>query len=233
MKRVNKIDKPWRMVLCGCAFVLLLAGCQSGPASNGENVTEVVQHEEVTLDGPQKSYLEDHRDESGGHEPNGTANHSDDHSSAEASSLKKDDDLKTAGNGKTNHTEWNKKSPALHGIAIGDRTSAVTKLLGKELDSYTLEEENSRIQVHEYKGLSVGFNGKGSVHFVEVYGEDASAGLNGLTIGDNPETALKKLGKPESQTDYLLTYEAQGARLKLDIDPGNNAIVSIKLIAAN
>jgi hypothetical protein len=128
------------------------------------------------------------------------------------------------GSGQQDGTKWNKSVPALHGIAIGDGVSAVTTLLGKELDSYLLEEESSQIHVYEYEGVSVGFSGKGAVHFVEVFGLDAATGLNGLKIGDKPEQAIKKLGQPEVQSEY---------HLKLDIDPGRNEIVSMKLIAAS
>ncbi|WP_214629074.1 hypothetical protein [Paenibacillus agaridevorans] len=237
MKRRNTMDKPWRkeLMICATAFMLLLAGCQSAkPDQQNGNDDNVVIAEEVTSDGPQKSYLEDADPRTVGSDaPSGNLSGTDDGSSAETSSAKKGGGTADPGSGQQDGTKWNKSVPALHGIAIGDGVSAVTTLLGKELDSYLLEEESSQIHVHEYEGVSVGFSGKGAVHFVEVFGLDAATGLNGLKIGDKPEQAIKKLGQPEVQSEYHLTYEAKKARLKLDIDPGRNEIVSMKLIAAS
>ncbi|MDQ6419036.1 hypothetical protein RB620_06250 [Paenibacillus sp. LHD-117] len=235
MKRNKQANMRGRLGiwLSASALALLIAGCQNAAPGYVDHDDSVIVTEEVTSEGPQKSYLDDDDVLTAGNETvageGGGALDGD--SSAEASSVKKGESGKSNDGKKSKDGSWSEDVPSLHGIAIGDKTAAVSKLLGKELDSYELEEEVDRIKVNEYEGLSVGFNQKGAVHFVEVYGHQTSAGLNGLKIGDKPDQALQKLGKPESQTDYLLTYAAEGALLKLDIDPGVNEIVSMKLIA--
>ncbi|MDF2835280.1 MAG: hypothetical protein K0Q63_920 [Paenibacillus sp.] len=229
------MDKRWRMDrwIGATALVLLLAGCQDAAPPGGGSGNTALLTEEITSDGPQKSYLEEQGAEAaGGNAPSGSPGTLGGGSDAETSSVKKDGNGKPAEDGAKDGGAWDKKLPALHGIAIGDKESSVASLLGKELDSYVLEEESTRIRVAEYDGLSIGFNAKGGVHFVEVYGSETSSGLSGIMIGDHPDQALKKLGKPQSQSEFLLTYQAQGAWLKLDIDPGANEIVSMKLIAS-
>jgi hypothetical protein len=229
------MDKRWRMDrwIGATALVLLLAGCQDAAPPGGGGGNAALLTEEITSDGPQKSYLEEENEGGAGNgAPSGNAGTLGGSPDAETSSVKKDGDGKQGESGNKDSGSWDKKLPALHGITIGAQEASVSSLLGKELDSYVLEEEESRIRVAEYDGLSVGFNAKGGVHFVEVYGTEASSGLNGLMIGDHPDQAIKKLGKPQSQSEFLLTYQAQGAWLKLDIDPGMNEIVSMKLIAS-
>jgi hypothetical protein len=236
MTKRNTMDKFWRkeLLIGATAMMLLLAGCQSSkPINQNSNNDLVVVAEEITSDGPQKSYLEDnHKEASGSESPSENTEDIDDGSSAETSSVRQDEENTAPDSGSDNESDWNKKLPSLHGIAIGDETSAVTSRLGREMDSYLLEETSGQIHVHEYPGVSIGFNGKGAVHFIEVFGSETS-GFNGLKIGDKPEQALKQLGKPETQSEYVMNYEGDGARLKLDIDPGVNEIVSMKLIAAN
>jgi len=132
-----------------------------------------------------------------------------------------------------NSAQWQPASPLLKGIAIGDSIADIRQLYGKETAVYRLVEDNETIKVLEYVGFSIGLNEQDSVHFVEIYGKKLPTGLSGIQIGDHPEQAVSELGKPEKQTDYLLTFAAAGALLKLDIDPNENEIISIKLIAAS
>jgi hypothetical protein len=43
------------------------------------------------------------------------------------------------------------------------------------------------------------------------------------------DIAIKALGKPDSQSSYLLTYKTANSLLKLDLDPESREILSIKL----
>ena len=126
---------------------------------------------------------------------------------------------------------WQPASPLLKGIAIGDSMTDIHLIYGEELSVYSLTEENETIKVLEYDGFSIGLNEQNTVHFVEIYGKKLPTGLSGIQIGDHPEQAVKELGKPEKQTDYLLTFTAVGALHKLDIDPAQNEIISIKLMS--
>ncbi|MHA6484789.1 hypothetical protein ACX1C1_23145 [Paenibacillus sp. strain BS8-2] len=236
MRNTHRLDKHWRLSrwMGATMLVLLLAGCQNvAPAGNGNDNHVASITEQITSNGPQKSYLEQSaQQENNSNTPGGNTATIDNDTSAEASSLEQANKGKTSDNDKLSDQTWNASNPSLRGITIGEKEANVTLLLGSELDSYVLEEENSKIRVMEYDGLSIGFNTKGNVHYVEVFGAEALSGLNGLMIGDEPDQAIKMLGKPQSQSDYLLTYQAQGAWLKLDIDPGMNEIVSMKLIAS-
>ncbi|MGI2292773.1 hypothetical protein [Paenibacillus sp. GXUN7292] len=126
---------------------------------------------------------------------------------------------------------WQPASPLLKGIAIGDSIADIHRIYGKENSTYRLTEDKETIIVLEYDGFSIGLNDKNAVHFVEIYGKMLPTGLSGIQIGDHPEEAVQELGKPEKQTDYLLTFSAVGALLKLDIDPDQNEIISIKLMS--
>ena len=83
--------------------------------------------------------------------------------------------------------------------------------------------------VSDYEGFSIGYDSKYKVKFVEVFDQEVKTGLNGLKIGQLGEEAVKALGKPSSHNTYTLGYKADGAFLKLDLDPQSNEVVSIKL----
>ncbi|WP_139997721.1 hypothetical protein [Paenibacillus paridis] len=219
------------------ALVVLLAGCQSAvstPPATYTGSTQPVQNEKIKEpDSPQKTYSEQEENGLPIEEPN--LNHADTTSdtNAETSTVRKKEDTKATVKTESQDAAWSANAPLLHGIAIGDNESSVTKLYGKPQDTYKLDEETETINVLEYDGFAVGINPGKKVQFVEVYGKLISTGLSGLHIGDSQENALKLLGKPNKQTTYLLTYEAKKALLKLDLDPVHNQIVSIKLLAVN
>ncbi|QYR23533.1 hypothetical protein KZ483_11805 [Paenibacillus sp. sptzw28] len=125
--------------------------------------------------------------------------------------------------------KWNPEAPKLHGISIGDAQSGLAEKLGKPIDSYSFEDEDETLIVNEYSGFSVGLGQNKKVKFVEVFDSGAMTGLNGLRVGQDVNSAVKLLGKPDTHTASLLAYNASGALLKLDLDPDDNTIVSIKL----
>lgn len=217
------------------ALVILLAGCQSAttapPDSYISNSSPNSNQSEEEPGSPQKTYSEQSNNEKVTEEPHMNSADITSGTNAETSTLHKTDDAKAAVKTESGDAAaWTVSAPMLHGLAIGDSDSKVKKLFGNEIDSYTLEEETESIQVLEYDGFAVGVNDHKTVHYIEVYGNNISAGLSGLQIGDKPDKALRTLGKPEKQTAYLLAYQAQGALLKLDLDPDHNEIVSIKLL---
>lgn len=125
--------------------------------------------------------------------------------------------------------KWDPKAPKLRGIALGDVQSALDRKLGKPTDSYELEDESEKLHVNEYDGFAVGFGADAKVKFVEVYKAGVSTELNGLKIGDNKDAAVKALGKPDTNTLSVLAYKAEKALLKIDMEPKNGTIISIKL----
>ncbi|XEC93068.1 hypothetical protein AB6A23_17000 [Paenibacillus tarimensis] len=135
--------------------------------------------------------------------------------------------------GKGNQTteaesNWNSDLPKLAGIAIGDSRNSIAEEHGKPTDSYSLKDNDETIYVDDYKGFSVGFESN-KVKFIEVYEDSVSTGLGDVKIGMKEDAVLKELGKPSNHTTYVLSYQAEGALLKLDMDPKNREIVSIKL----
>jgi len=200
------------------ALTVGLAGCQS-PVKQGE--VEPSPSDTAVIDSPQKSY-----DQNNGATAPPPSHIPDRETSTETSSVNKTSPG-TAGK----PDQWSLDNPRLKGVAIGDSNEVIHTFFGQAEDSYRLEESSGSIQVLEYDGFSIGLDERGCVHFVEVFGTDALAGLSGLRIGDDPEKALKELGKPDTRSDYLFIYDAAGATLKLDVNPDRDEIVAMKLIA--
>ncbi|QHW34271.1 hypothetical protein GZH47_28055 [Paenibacillus rhizovicinus] len=128
---------------------------------------------------------------------------------------------------------WNAQAPRLIGVAIGESKSEAAAKLGKPLDSYPLEDGDAKLSVDEYAAYTVGYGSDKNVVFVEVFDKAAVTGLNGIRVGDSGRSAVKAIGKPSSQTASVISYEADGALLKLDLDPQNSRIVSIKLFSTD
>lgn len=225
------------MIMGASALVILLAGCQSEatapPVSYTSSPAPAKTEKNPAPDSPQKTYSEQADNELQTDEPNSNLVDTTSDTSAETSAIHKTGDTKAAVKTQSEDASWSADSPKLQGIAIGDSDTTVNQLFGKPADSYMLNEENETVKVLEYDGFAVGINDHKKVQYVEVYGTSLSAGLSGLRVGDDPEAALRALGKPGKQTSYLLIYEAEGALLKLDLDPAQNEIVSIKLLSLN
>lgn len=212
------------------ALAIVIAGCQSVEDANPYSGNLIASPDPINSESgsPQKTYLETITAPVTD-EPAPTA--ADNESNAETSSLHEDDASLASVSHNHKDSTWAAADPLLHGLAIGDNEKTVRGLYGEEIDSYKLEDEFESITVLEYDGFAVGLNKKKTVQYIEVFDKQADTGLSGLRIGDKLDRALDELGKPETQTDYLLTYHADGAFLKLDIDPTLNEIISIKLIA--
>jgi len=127
--------------------------------------------------------------------------------------------------------KWSAELPQLRGLSIGATQEAVIRAYGQPADEYEMEAGSDQLKVMEYDGFTFGFS-EGRVQFIEVYGTQQSTGLDGLRIGDNMDTAIDKLGKPDRNTGFVLSYLADDATLKLDLDPKTQQILSVKLFAA-
>lgn len=131
---------------------------------------------------------------------------------------------------KQQEPKWDKTKPTLAGITLNLQKADVKKKLGTPTDSYAQDSETGPIDILEYKGLTIGFGSADQgVLFIEAYAKDVVTGLNGLKVGDSEDAAVKALGKPDSQSSYLLTYKTANSLLKLDLDPDSHEILSIKL----
>ncbi|MFF2482810.1 hypothetical protein [Paenibacillus sp. NPDC058071] len=227
-------SKPYRGAKWAAALTLALlaAGCQSGvekelPALTG-NMPEGQTNSYLHGDTPQKSYMQagsaSAEPDTSGVKPGRDATSAESNVKAPASGS-----AKSAASG--SEPQWDAAKPAILGLSIGDGKAKAVKLFGEPDDTYTLEDEEEKIEVYEYKGFAVGLNTKSKVQYVEIYDRDVSAQLSGVRVGDKTESVVKTLGKPDTQTDFMLTYEGKGSLLKLDLDPDKSKIVSIKLIA--
>lgn len=121
--------------------------------------------------------------------------------------------------------------PLLMGIAIGESMDDALKLHGNPNSTYVMEDPDAPLTVHEYDDFNVGYNKKRLAEFVEVSKPDVDSGLNGLRLGQTTAEAAKALGKPDSSTDYVMTYKTKQTILKLDVDTKNKTIQSIKLFS--
>jgi hypothetical protein len=123
--------------------------------------------------------------------------------------------------------------PKVMGLAINDLQQNVISKNGEPKASYVMDDPTEPITVYQYEGFSVGFNSANRVQFVEVSSEKVNPGLNGLRLGQTTNQALDLLGKPDTNSSYVLSYNSATAVLKLDIDPKTKTIQSIKLFAVN
>lgn len=130
-----------------------------------------------------------------------------------------------------NFEPYSSTKPSLMGLKINDTKETVIKYYGQPKDQYVMDDENDPVLVYEYTGFSVGFNKRDRLLFVDITSETVNPGLNGLRLGGNMKDALEALGKPDLNTDFVLTYKSAGAVLKLDIDPKTEVINSIKLFS--
>ncbi|MNI33166.1 hypothetical protein D3C73_870990 [compost metagenome] len=126
---------------------------------------------------------------------------------------------------------YQQEKPTLMGLKLGSAKSDVLKKFGAAVQEFVMDEDEAAISVYEYTDFSIGFNVKNQLEFVDVHTAEIDPGLGGLRLGQNPDDAIRILGKPDSNTTFVLSYKAQGTILKLDIDPKANTIQSIKLFA--
>ncbi|WP_341282021.1 hypothetical protein [Paenibacillus sp. FSL H8-0537] len=233
----NMKKSPYRLAKYAAvvAIAIATAGCQSmaRPSEAAQSASTPLTAEQLLNQSgsPQKTYLENTLEQKQSPLQNqAVEDHVDASTEVNAAnglSSNKSSPAKTTEEGK-----WNAAKPALLGLAIGDSKAAMTKLFGAALDSYTLEEENQvKIEVHEYDGFAIGLSDKNTIQYIEVYDKKVKTGLSGIKIGDHSKAAVKALGKPTSQSDFIIAYEGTKTLLKLDLDPELSEIVSIKLLA--
>jgi hypothetical protein len=122
--------------------------------------------------------------------------------------------------------------PTLLGLALKTPQNDVLAKLGEAKNKFVMDDDADPVTVYEYDGFSVGFNKNDTLEFVDVRSAGIDPGLHGLRLGQKPEDAVKALGKPDTKTSYVLAYKSEGTVLKLDLDPKNGTILSIKLFAS-
>lgn len=122
-------------------------------------------------------------------------------------------------------------NPTLLGFMLKISAEEVVSRIGQPKEQFVMEEDTDPITVYDYNDFLMGFNNKNELHFIDVRSADINPGLGGLKLGDPVANVIKALGKPDVNTSYVLSYKANGAMLKLDIDPKTQTVNSIKLFA--
>ncbi|MFD0962192.1 hypothetical protein [Paenibacillus chungangensis] len=232
MKRI-KGNRSTRMTqwVAASTLAILLSGCQMTEQANinnhNNNANVKDEQRDTTKNGPQNTYLNDSTFVANA--GNNKEQAIEPKSALEASSAKNGSASLEESREDEKQDSWSSELPRLHGISIGDSSETIVDQYGQEKDSYKLEEKSGSLHILEYDGFSVGFDDKQFVQFVEVYDSSIQPGLMDVKVGDKSEKVLEQLGQPDKHTDYQLAYEGRGAMLKLDIDPKNNEVVSMKL----
>ncbi|MEI7028100.1 hypothetical protein [Paenibacillus sp. y28] len=134
---------------------------------------------------------------------------------------------------KTAQDKFNENEPSLLGLKMKATKADVSSLYGEPVKQFVMEDEQDPITVYDYKSFSVGFSQKGELQFIDISTDTVNPGLNGLRVGMKSKDAIQALGNPNSNTSFVLTYKSKGAVLKLDIDPKEDSIRSIKLFKSN
>ena len=119
-------------------------------------------------------------------------------------------------------------APTLMGLKIGMDKTLVLERFGKPLGNNSLPGEDNSASVLQYPGFIVGTQDN-KVLFVEVYSSAVNPGLNDFRLGGSRDEAIRRLGKPTRDTEFVISYIANGSVLKLDTDPESRRIHSIKL----
>ncbi|TDF95897.1 DUF4309 domain-containing protein [Paenibacillus piri] len=126
---------------------------------------------------------------------------------------------------------FNQAKPTLLGLTLKSTVETVTAKYGKPKEQFVMDDDSDPITVYDYTDFLVGFNKSNLLQFIDIRSSEINPGLNGLKLGQSTNDAYKALGKPDSNTSFVLTYKSTGAVLKLDIDPKSDKVNSIKLFA--
>ncbi|WJH34494.1 DUF4309 domain-containing protein [Paenibacillus sp. CC-CFT747] len=126
---------------------------------------------------------------------------------------------------------YSTQRPSLMAVTLTQSVEEVTKRYGQPSSEYVMKDETDPITVYEYKDFSVGFNAKKQVQYVELRSDLVDPGLHGFRLGQTAAKAVDALGKPDSDTGYVLTYRTKSTILKLDLDPESKTVHSVKLFA--
>lgn len=124
---------------------------------------------------------------------------------------------------------YNQTKPTLLGLTLKSSPDAVTSKYGKPKEQFQMEDEVDPITVYDYSDFMVGYNKQNQLQFIDIRSSEINPGLNGLKLGQTTSDIYKALGKPDSNTSYVLIYKSKDAVLKLDIDPKTDKLNSIKL----
>ncbi|WP_052339699.1 hypothetical protein [Gorillibacterium massiliense] len=119
--------------------------------------------------------------------------------------------------------------PKLMALMLNDSIDRVVSRYGKPTTESTMDDADGSIKVYQYNGFSVGFNETNKVLFIETHLIGIDPGLNGFRVGESPDKVVRSLGKPDTDTGYVLSYKTASTILKMDVDPLTQTVQSVKL----
>ncbi|GAB2696740.1 hypothetical protein ACFQWB_12120 [Paenibacillus thermoaerophilus] len=112
----------------------------------------------------------------------------------------------------------------------GTEAGMVTVLHGKPDKRYPLQDGDRKLDVYAYPSFRVGITPDNRVAFVDVF-DKADTGLGKIGVHSTADEVQSELGKPQSQSPYVLTYSKGGVVLKFDLDVKSGRVLSVKLFA--
>lgn len=122
--------------------------------------------------------------------------------------------------------------PMLNGIGFQDTIESVERRFGPTEVKYELPSDHTTIDMREYPGFSVGYDGDGNVIYVELTSNEAPTGITGLKLGMPGQQAAELLEILDHPDSHVLTMDLSDGWLKLDLDPDTHEVLSIKLIGS-
>jgi len=131
------------------------------------------------------------------------------------------------------HDTYNTNKPTLMGLQLKASQSAVSNKFGNPKSEHKLEDDGGVIHVLGYEDFSIGLNTKSQVEFIEIHSDEIDPGLGGIKVGSSSADVINSLGKPSTNTNYVISYNSQGTILKFDVDIDEDKILSIKLFPNN
>jgi hypothetical protein len=121
--------------------------------------------------------------------------------------------------------------PSLGGIKLGASDKDVFAKYGLPIDTYPLPGDKQSIEIWEYNGFSIGLDPNNAVVYIEITSAEVNTGIQGLSNGMNGKQAAQLLGVPDDDLTNVLTLEVTGGWFKLDLDPDNKNVLSMKLLS--
>ncbi|TCZ74297.1 hypothetical protein E0485_20170 [Paenibacillus albiflavus] len=131
------------------------------------------------------------------------------------------------------HDTYNTNKPTLMGLQLNASQSVVSNTFGNPKSEHKLEDDGGVIHVLNYDDFSIGLNTKSQVEFIEIHSDEIDPGLGGIKVGSSSADVINSLGKPSTNTNYVISYKSQGTILKFDVDIDEDKILSIKLFPNN
>lgn len=223
------------------SIVLLMSGCFDKSSNSPEDANGTVQVSDVTAQQTTKSISAGKDAKKKDLEISSPSSEKSDdsavveNSSAPSQDKKNKKEPESEGKSTVNKQKYDvsdpftASKPTLMGLTTADNVDALIHKFGNPSDQFTMEDPVAPITVYEYPGFSVGLNKTNTIVFIEINSDQVNPGLNGFHLGQQVSQAIKALGNPNTNSDYVVSYKSGGVILKLDVDPKSRIVRSIKL----